>query len=99
MRTSAWALSGSWSAWAVTASAAVRTAGTLTPARRLFSQAVATARTSLPGFGVGAEVGAFEDEIEEQCGSGGPVPVEGLAGDICPLGQQGIGQPGRSDLR
>jgi pimeloyl-ACP methyl ester carboxylesterase len=40
MRVSARALSGSWSACAATARAAVRTAGTLTPERRLFNQAV-----------------------------------------------------------
>nr|WP_234047959.1 hypothetical protein [Streptomyces liliifuscus] len=27
------------------------------------------------------------------------MPVEGLAGDVGLLGQQGVGQPGRSDLR
>ena len=48
---SACALSGSVSAWAVTASTAARRAGSRMPSRRLASHSAATTAASVPGSG------------------------------------------------
>jgi hypothetical protein len=48
---SAWPLSGSAPAWAVTASTAARRAGSLRPSRRLASHSAATTAGSVPGSG------------------------------------------------